>query len=392
MKKIAIITATRAEYGLLKPIIQELGKYESSDFKVELVVTGTHLYASYGNTINEIYRDGIKIDQIVDIPVDSENAGSITANQAQILLKFNELFKKNNYDAILILGDRYEMLAIAISAANLRIPIFHICGGDTTEGAMDEWIRHSITKMSYLHFPTNVDSYNRVVQLGEDPCRVYNCGSTSIDNIINLVKMSKSEALASVGLKDCRYAVCTYHPVTMDKTDLNKLLADFFDAIKSFPDMEFIITKSNADNGGMFINKLLDDNSLIIPNIHVFASLGATRYLSLVKHSEFVLGNSSSGIIEAPALKVPTVNIGDRQRGRLQSKSIINCKSDSESIVAAIEKAMSTEHKNLCKRVISPYGDGHAAEKIADKIYDTLMSVPIDLKKKFYTIPVTFGD
>ena len=213
MKKIAVVTATRAEYGLLSPVIKELRKLESDKFKVDLIVTGTHLSADYGRTVDEIDD---RIDQCILISVKSGSEADISANQAEVLVKFTGLFLEEKYSAVLLLGDRYETLAMAIAAGNTRTPVFHLCGGDTTEGALDEWIRHSITKISYLHFVTNEGSRKRVVQLGEDPSRVFNYGSTSIDNIIRLADMGKEEALSSVGLRDCQYALCTYHPVTME--------------------------------------------------------------------------------------------------------------------------------------------------------------------------------
>ena len=384
MKKIAVVTSTRAEFGLLMPVIQSLREYENNELKIEVVVTGTHLSDEYGHTIDEIYRNDILVDETVEIPVDSKDAGDISHNQAITLEKFTRLFMEKKYNGIVILGDRYEMLSIAIAAGNTHTPIFHLCGGDTTEGAIDEWIRHSITKMSYLHFPTNAESYKRIIQLGEDSERVFNYGSTSIDNIIKLSNMPKSDALKSIGLEECRYAVCTYHPVTMDNGDVDEMVQNFLEAIKHTPEIEFIVTKSNADQGGAHINELLDASQANITNLNVYISLGVVRYLSLMKSAEFVLGNSSSGIIETPAFGIPTINIGDRQRGRLQSESIINCSTDSESIEAAIQKAMDSEFKKNCKSVISPYGDGHAAEHIASKIVEVVSKGKIDLKKKFY--------
>ena len=384
LRKICVVTATRAEYGLLVPVVNELRKYENDDLIVELIVTGTHLSPQYGMTVREIEGAGMRIDQRIEIPVASATAVDISCNQADALIKFTKLFSVERYSSVIILGDRYEMLAVAIAAGNTRTPIFHINGGDTTEGAIDEWIRHAITKMSYLHFTTNEESRRRVVQLGESPDRVFNFGSTSIDNISAMANMTKIEALKSVGLDVCDYAICTYHPVTMDDGDVDKQVEDFLAAMQVFPQMQFIVTKSNADQGGARINALLDAADL--PNVHVFTSLGVRRYLSLMKYAEFVLGNSSSGIIEAPAFHVPTVNIGNRQRGRYQSASIINCGAAAEEIIQAMEVAMSEEHQKICKQVASPYGDGHTAEKIAREVVKAI-SGSIDLKKKFYDWP-----
>lgn len=384
MKKVAIITATRAEYGLLSPVIKELRKKENEDFKVDLIVTGTHLSDYYGMTIEEIDE---RIDHKVFISVKSDSEKDISENQAEALVKFTELFLSEKYKAVILLGDRYETLAIAIAAGNTRTPVFHLCGGDTTEGAIDEWIRHSITKISYLHFVTNENSRKRVVQLGENPSRVFNFGSTSIDNILNVADMSRSEALDSIGLPDCKFALCTYHPVTMDGGNVDEQISEFIAAVGSFPDIQFIVTKSNADQGGARINELLDIAEKNTPNMHVYTSLGVKRYLSLMRYSEFVLGNSSSGIIETPVYKIPTVNIGDRQRGRLQSDSIINCGIKSEQIIEAIKRALSDDHKAICKNVVSPYGTGEAGKKIADKVFEVINSDSgIDLKKVFYDL------
>ena len=385
MKKIAIITSTRAEYGLLYPLITELRKKEDDAFKVEVIVTGTHLDENYGMTVKEIEKDGVRIDERIPITMKSSSALDISSNQADALIKFTKLFAEKMYDAIVILGDRYEMLAIAVAAGNTRTPIFHLCGGDTTEGAIDEWIRHSITKMSYLHFTTNEQSRKRVIQLGENPDRVFNYGSTSIDNILRSADMSKEEALESVGLRTCDYALCTYHPVTTEDNIEEKITA-FIEAISHFPSIEFIITKSNADLGGSRINELLDEANSKIENVHVFTSLGTIRYLSLMKNALFVIGNSSSGIIETPSFKIPTVNIGNRQRGRLQCESIINCEDNENAIIVAIQKALSVDMQNLCKKVKSPYGDGNAAPQIADCIYSALLNDCITVEKEFYNL------
>lgn len=383
MKKIAVVTATRAEYGLLSPVIKKLRSLESSNFKTDLIVTGTHLSEQYGMTIEEITD---RIDHKIQISVKSNTEEDISANQAEVLVKFTKLFIDEKYNAVILLGDRYETLAIAIAAGNTHTPIFHLCGGDTTEGAIDEWIRHSISKMSYLHFVTNEESRKRVIQLGENPDRVYNFGSTSIDNILSVADMSKSEALQSINLDDCRYSICTYHPVTMEDGNVETQINAFLEAIKEFPDIQFIVTKSNADQGGARINELLDAAEQKISNLHVYTSLGIRRYLSLMKYSEFVLGNSSSGIIETPAFRVPTVNIGDRQRGRLQSESIINCGEKKEEIISAIKQALSEEEKAVCRNVVSLYGDGNASCQIADKIFEVITNDKIDLKKRFFDL------
>ncbi len=381
--KIGIVTATRAEYGLLKPVIFQLRQYEGQDFIAEMIVTGTHLSEAYGYTIHEIESDGLRIDHKIEIPVNNATALDISKNQADVLVKFTELFEKEQCSAIMILGDRYEMFAVATAAVNTRTPIIHLCGGDISEGAIDDCIRHCITKMSILHFPTNEESRKRIIQLGEAPDRVFNFGSTSVDNILQAADMSKEEALESIGLKDCRYALCTYHPVTLEGTSVDVLMKQVFDAVREFSSIHFIFTKSNADQGGAEINALLDQAEQSISNLHVYTSLGVRRYLSLMKHSEFVLGNSSSGIVEAPAFQIPTVNIGNRQKGRLRSESILDCGESAEEIIKTVKQALSPEFQRVCQNARNHYGDGHAAERIADKVVEVLEE-GIDIRKSFY--------
>ena len=383
MKKIAIITATRAEYGLLSPLIKELRKYESQYLVIHLIVTGTHLSENYGMTKNEIDD---RIDYEIPISVRSNSEIDISSNQSDALLRFTKLFVTERYSAVLLLGDRYETLAIAIAAGNTKTPVFHLFGGDTTEGAIDEWIRHSITKISYIHFVSNEYSRRRVIQLGEFPDRVFNYGSTSIDNITNMTRISKEDALCNIGVSNCRYVLCTYHPVTLKKDNINEQIEELLKAINKFQDMQFIVTKANSDQGGARINELLNAAVGDIKNMHVFSSLGMQKYLSLMQHAELVLGNSSSGILEAPVFRVPTVNIGDRQRGRLQAKSIINCGIKSENIIDAIKQSLSEDHKRICRSVLSPYGDGHASERIAKKTIEIVCSNRIDLMKRFYDL------
>jgi GDP/UDP-N,N'-diacetylbacillosamine 2-epimerase (hydrolysing) len=395
MKNLAVVTSTRAEYGLLQPVIRRLREYERLDggksFKLTLIVTGTHLSEKHGMTINEIRDTGVRIDETVEIGLECGTPVDIARNQADVLVKFTELFVREKYTAVMLLGDRYEMQMVAVSATNAGIPIFHLCGGDTTEGAVDEAVRHSITKMSWLHFVTNEDSRRRVIQLGEEPERVFDVGSTGVDNILHMELMERAEALASVGLGDCRYAIGTYHPVTLEQQDIEKDVMALVEAIAAFPKIQFIITKANVDRGGDLINSILEREAAETPNMHVFASLGVKRYLSLMKFSEFVIGNSSSGIAEAPSFHVPTINIGDRQKGRLQAESTINCGTGADDIKKAVEKALSPEFKEKASMVKSPYGDGNASERIAEIVMKKL-DEPINLKKKFYDLPVVLID
>lgn len=393
--RVGVITATRAEYGLLRPLIIKLREYECESFKADLIVTGTHLSSDYGMTINEILQDDVRIDYKVPIPVNSFSPIDISTNQSVALIEFTKLFSAVKYDAIYILGDRYEILMVAIAAMNTHIPIMHLCGGDTTEGAIDEAIRHSITKMSFLHFPSNEDSKRRIIQLGENPDRVYNVGDLAVDNFRTMQLMTKTEILREIGVEkwiknelcDIQYALCTYHPVTLGDKDVEDLMDNFLLAIGARPNIEFIVTKSNSDMGGGQINDILDEAQNRLPNLHVYSSLGVYRYLSAMKWAMFVIGNSSSGLHETPIMRIPTINIGDRQKGRLRCESVIDCLPDKKSILNAIDKACSEDFVKICKNMSLPYGDGHTAEKIA-AISINEIKKNINLKKEFYDLDI----
>jgi len=385
MKKIAIVTSTRAEYGLLFPVIKEFRKYEDFGFKCELIVTGTHLVRKFGHTLDEILSDGIRVDHRIECPTGSVKETDIAENMSSALESFTECFSRNKYNAVVVLGDRYEILSVAVAAMLSHTPLFHIGGGDLTEGAIDDSIRHSITKMSFLHFPSNQKSAKRIIQLGEAPDRVYNVGSTAVDNILNEKLMPRKDALSSIGLRDCKYLLCTYHPETIENRGIEdvKLLIDILCGI----DREIIITGANSDLGADAINDYLKKADSIHKNIHVFSSLGRLRYLSLMKYAGCVVGNSSSGIIEAPALNIPTVNIGNRQNGRLRASSIYDCPAEREAIYNTIVYALSDEGQMKAKNCSHPYGDGHASERIADISLKQIKN-GIDMKKHFVDIPL----
>lgn len=383
MKRIAYITTTRADFSLNYPIIAELRKLEDENLKVELIVSGTHLSTEYGMTIGDIRETGLRIDHIVKVPVLSHSAINIANNQVVILDLFSKLFQENKFDAVCILGDRYEMLMITIAAIIFHIPVIHLYGGDTTEGANDELFRHAITKMSNYHFATNELSKNRIIQMGENPDNVYNFGAPAIDNLIRISKVSKVVALDSIHLHNCKYALCTYHPVTLEIKDLRKQANNLINAITTFKDIEFIVCKSNNDEGGEIINKIFEFAAEKYSNIHLYSSIRIETYLTLMKYAEFVIGNSSSGIMEAPSFGIPSINIGNRQRGRLQAASTINCDSDSLSIISAIQQATSTDFIQTCRNVTNPYGNGNSAPLIANKIKEIIKS-HIEMKKKFF--------
>lgn len=383
MKKISILTATRAEYGLLKPIIKKLK--EVTNFDVRLVVTGAHLSPEFGLTYKEIEQDGIQIDEKIEILLSADTPSSITKSMGLAMISFADYFSKLNPDLLIVLGDRYETLAVCCAAMNQRIPIAHLYGGETTEGAVDESIRHAITKLSYLHFTSTEEYRRRVIQLGEQPDRVFCVGAIGIENILNEKLMSKSELEISIDFKlDKSYAVITFHPVTLEDNNSAEQFKNLLDACKNHKDMKFIFSKANADANGRVINQLLDRFVIENNNAVAFTSLGMVRYLSALKYCSMVIGNSSSGLVEAPSFGVPTINIGNRQKGRLQSDSVISCEPKSQEINEAINIALSEEFKKKAISCINPYGHGNTSPKIIETIKDFLLNDKIDLKKKFY--------
>ncbi|MCR5107244.1 MAG: UDP-N-acetylglucosamine 2-epimerase (hydrolyzing) [Lachnospiraceae bacterium] len=384
--KICIVTGSRAEYDLLKPVILKLQSDE--EIECDLVVTGSHLEESFGNTVSEIDRDEVRVTEKIKIPMDSDTKLDMARSVAAGIEKFAEYFNDNVYDMLIVLGDRFEIYAVAIAAAMLSIPIAHLYGGDTTEGAVDEYMRHGITKMSYLHFTSAEEYRKRVIQLGEDPQRVFNVGSLGVENCMKLPLMELDELNASLAteLKEVSYAVVTYHPVTMENGSVKWQTDELIRAMSDMDELSYIITLSNADAGGRYINEKWKEEASRHDNWTVIPSLGAVRYLSAVKYSAFVLGNSSSGISEVPSMKVPTVNIGDRQKGRIMADSVISCDPSSDSIKSAMIKALSPEFKEIAQNTVSPFGDGNTSERIVSEIKRTLKNGEIDLKKKFYDI------
>ena len=380
MKKIAVVTATRAEYGILMPLIKAIEA--DSDLKLDLIVTGTHLSEKYGYTKNYIMKDGFTISHEIPI-LDGDNTPyGVSVTMSNAIKSFAECFKNDRPDMLVILGDRTEMLGIAAAAMNERIPIAHIHGGEVTEGAVDDCIRHAITKMSYLHFTSTEIYRKRVIQLGEAPERVFFVGALSTENILKTPLLSETEIKNDVGIpKNMRYAVVTFHPVTLEYDSAEKHTKNLCRAMSECDKYFYLITMANSDTGGDTVNEMLENFSKTNGNIKLVSSLGMVKYLSAVKYAEFVLGNSSSGIIEAPVLGTPTVNIGDRQRGRLAADTVINCGTDTQSILNAIKYSEAVERKPALI-----YGDGNTSEKIVRIIKDHLFNKKIDLKKKFYDI------
>ncbi len=385
-KNICIITGTRAEYGLFCPLIKKIN--EDEKLNLQLVVTGMHLSPEFGLTYKQIEEDGYKIDEKVEILLSSDTSIGISKSMGLAIISFSEVFDRLKPDMIVVLGDRYEIFSV-VSVANIsRIPVCHLCGGEVTEGVVDEFIRHSITKMSYLHF-TSAEKYRkRVIQLGESPDRVFNFGDIGIENIKKMNLLSKEELEESINFKlDKKYAIVTFHPVTLENNTSKNQFRELLLALDKIKDLKVIFTKANSDTDGRIINKMIDEFVLTDKERFIsFTSMGSLRYLSAIKYSDVVIGNSSSGIVEVPSFNKPTINIGDRQKGRIQAKSIINCKPVKNDIEKAIERALSDEFLENIKDVKNPYGDGNVSDKVIEKIKYFLENDKINLKKKFYDL------
>ena len=386
MYKICVITATRAEYGLLRPLLFKLNS--NSEVELCLVVTGTHLSEKYGNTEKEIEEDGFRDYIRVDIPLDDDSKKGMGITTGVVTEKFSVVFSKICPDIAVILGDRFEMLGVAIAAHLVGVPIAHMCGGDVTEGAVDDAIRHCITKLSYLHFPGCEESAKRIIQMGENPERVFNVGEPGIENCLNIELLKRDELARQLNFEKINddYCVVTFHPVTMEDNTAEEQVYELIKAMDHFSQMSYIITKANADAGGRIINEIWNREAIKRKQWLVVSSLGMLRYLSAVKNSKLVIGNSSSGLVEVPLFKIPTINIGDRQKGRTFAESVINCEPKSSAIVEAIEQGLSDSFRIGIKDIKLPFGDGSTSEKIIDVLMEYLKKGKIKVKKKFYDI------
>ncbi|MDG2228537.1 MAG: UDP-N-acetylglucosamine 2-epimerase [Gammaproteobacteria bacterium] len=368
IKKVCVITGSRAEYGLLKLTISEISK--SDELDLQLIVTGSHLSESFGNTFKEIEQDGFRINKKLRILTDDESSLGILKSISDSTTQFAEAYQELMPDLVLVLGDRYEIFSASYTAYILRIPIAHIHGGEKTEGAYDEAFRHSITKMSRMHFVSTEEYRKRVIQLGESPEFVFNYGAPGVEALkkIELYTKENLENKINLRLKD-KNVLITYHPETLNqdlspKEQINQLLH----AIQDFRDINFIFTKANADSGGITINNQIEKFVNSYPNAYLYSSLGQMNYLSLLPYVDGVIGNSSSGIIEVPSFNIPTINIGRRQEGRISAESVINVSTDSEKIKKAIEEIYEKGFYKDYKNVTNPYDGGETSKKIINEI------------------------
>ena len=384
MRKICVITGTRAEYGLLYWLMKEI--QADKELSLQVIATGMHLSPEFGLTYREVEEE-FKIDKKVEILLSSDTPVGILKSMGLGLISFAECYEYLEPDIIVVLGDRYEILSAVSAALVCRIPVAHIHGGEATKGVIDEAIRHAVTKMSHLHFTATEEYRRRVIQLGEHPDRVFNVGGMGIENIKRVKLLSKEEFEESIGFKlGKRNLLITYHPVTLENATAEEQFKELLSAIDKLDDTHIIFTKSNSDTDGRIINKMIDE--YVLKNSHkaiAFTSLGQLRHLSAMKRVDAVVGNSSSGIAEAPSFKIGTINIGDRQKGRIRAKSVIDCKPKKEDILKAIDKLYSNEFKEILKEVRNPYEqDGFPSKSIVNvlKNYD-LSNI---LKKEFYDI------
>jgi len=387
MRNICIFTGSRAEYGLLRGVLQEIEAEPT--LQLQILASGMHLSPEFGMTIQEIGADGFKPDETVEILLSSDTPTAICKSMGLALIGYGEALQRLKPDMMVVLGDRFETFCMAAAAQVCRVPLAHIHGGETTEGAIDEAFRHSITKMSYLHFASCEAYRQRIIQLGEAPDRVFNVGALGVENIRRMSLMGRSELAAAIGFNlEKPYFLVTFHPVTLGKDTSEGQFQSLLDALDAFPEFNVIFTKANADTDGRVINRLIDEYAERQPErCLAVASLGALRYLSAMKYATAVIGNSSSGIVETPSFKIPTVNIGDRQKGRVRAESVVDCEPSTVSIEAAIHKGISLEFHQLLENTKNPYEKAGTACEIVSTI--VAVNPTGLLKKKFYNIPIT---
>lgn len=383
MNKISVVTGTRAEYGLLSNLIKLIN--QDKNFKLQLIVTGSHLLKKYGETYNEIKKDKIVISKKINILSGSDSENSIIDATSNALSKIGHALKKFSPKALIILGDRYEILGAAIAANFLRIPIYHFHGGERTEGLIDESIRHAISKMSTLHFVANSVYRKRVIQLGENPNRVFNVGGMGIDVMRSTKKLSKKKLSKNLNIKfKDKIFLITYHPVTLENSSAELQFKNLLNALLKFKNVNFIFTSPNSDANNNIIIHLIKEFVRKNSNAFFFKSLGKEKYYSMLRIVDLVIGNSSSGIIEVPYFNIPTINIGDRQNGRLKAKSIIDCKPQKKSIIESINLSLTKKFINICAKNDKFYGTGGSGKK-SFKIIKKLIN-KVKIKKEFYDL------
>ncbi len=383
MKRICVVTGTRAEFGLLRPLIQAIK--DDADFVLQLVATGMHLSAEFGYTITDIEQEGFCVDKKVECLLSSDSAVGVSKSVALAISGFADAFADLQPDLIIVLGDRTEILGAVIAATSANIPIAHLHGGETTEGAYDEGIRHAITKFSHLHFTCTETYRKRVIQLGENPDTVFNVGAIGIDSIKKLPLLNKEDFEKAINFKlNKRNLLVTYHPVTLEKESPKQTFQNILDVLDKQENCNIIFTYANSDKNGRIINTMIEDYVAKNPEKSIcYPSMGQLRYLSALQFVDAVVGNSSSGIDEVPAFNIPTINIGDRQKGRILSESIIQTDITKDEISESVNKSFDNDFRKQIQNQNQIYGNGNTTSNIMDilKKYDK-----IELKKSFYDI------
>ena len=370
-RKIAVFTGTRAEYGLLYWLMKDI--QANPHLQLQTIVAAMHLSPEFGSTWQQIESDGFQIDAKIEMLLSSDTSTGIVKSIGLGTIGFADALQRLSPDILIVLGDRFEALAVVQAALIMRIPVAHLHGGEVTEGAYDDAIRHAITKMSYLHFTAAEPYRQRVIQMGEAPERVFNVGAFGLDHLMRSPKMSKAELIDSLSFDlGEKYFLVTYHSVTLANEDPVETFAALLTALDKFQDFKLVLTYPNADNGGRTIIPLLEQYATTQPDrVLAIPSLGFQRYLSVMAAASVVIGNSSSGIIEAPSFGVPTVNIGTRQTGRLAATSVLHCGSNASQIRAAIDMAISLKFHTGTKGTVNPYGEGNASQKVVDILEKT---------------------
>lgn len=386
IRKIAVVTGTRAEYGHLYWIIK--GIHDDPELELQLIVTGMHLSTEFGLTVKEIEKDAFPIAERVEMLLSSDTETAIATSMGLGMIGFAKAYERLTPDILVVLGDRFEILSAVAAAVPFRIPVAHIHGGESTEGLIDEPIRHAITKISHLHFTATEKYRERVIQMGESPENVFCFGTPGLDNIYNLELMSKEKLADELGIpSNKKIGVLTYHPVTLEFNTAGIQITELLEAVNSVDELYWVFTLPNADTGGRIIIKKLNAFVLDFPDRgKTFTSLGQLRYLSLLKHASLMVGNSSSGLSEAPSFKLPVVNIGDRQRGRVRGRNVIDvpeCKK--EDILNALHLALSPEFKKSLLGMRNPYGEGRASEQVVKKLKTVELDINL-IKKRFHDV------
>lgn len=389
MKSVCAVTGTRAEYGLLRLLLEELSS--SKNINLQLLVTGTHLSQKHGFTYKEIEADGFSIDWKVNMLDEGNDAVALTKAMGKALSGFADAYAALKPDIVVLVGDRYEILMAAVAAMMASIPIAHIHGGEVTEGAIDEAIRHSVTKMAHLHFVASEEYKARVIQLGEDVRRIHLVGGLGVDSIKKISLLSKDELEEKIDFKfGKRNLLVTFHPVTLENKSIEYQIDELLAALDVLNETHIIFTMPNADPQSDLIRNRLDQFASTRANVKIYESLGQLKYFSIIPFVDAVVGNSSSGLLEVPSFKKPTINIGSRQNGRLKASSVIDCSADRVSIIGAIKSVYSSDFQDVLKNTINPYGTGGASKLIAE----ILERIDVDglLVKEFNDIPFeSFG-